>query len=75
MAGLYANDERVTDDIHKGWFGVNPHQLDDDFWDGATVTIRKIVKIDEDTGRKESEQVRFYAKWGCLLYTSPSPRD
>jgi hypothetical protein len=64
LDGLYANDERVTDDMHKGWFGVNPTQLGDEFWDGATVTIRKIDKIDEDTGRKESGQVRFYAKWG-----------
>jgi len=39
LDGLYANDERVTDDMHKGWFGLNPTQLDDDFWDGAEVTI------------------------------------
>lgn len=64
LDGLYANDERVTDEMHKGWFGVNPKRLGDDFWDGATVTIRKIDKIDKDTGRKESGQVRFYAKWG-----------
>jgi len=64
LDGLYANDERVTDDMHKGWFGVNPTQLDDDFWDGATVTIRKLDKVDPDTGRKESGQIRFYAKWG-----------
>jgi hypothetical protein len=64
LDGLYANDERVTDDMHKGWFGVNPTQLDDAFWDGATVTINKIDKDDPDTGRKESGQIRFYAKWG-----------
>lgn len=64
LDGLYANDERVTDDLHKGWFGVTPAQFGDDFWDGATVTIRKINQIDEDTGHPESGQVRFYAKWG-----------
>ena len=64
LDGLYANDERVTDDMYKGWFGVNPTQLDDDFWDGATVTINKIDTDDPDTGRKESGQIRFYAKWG-----------
>ncbi len=61
---IWANDERVTDDMHKGWFGVNPTQLGDDFWDGATVTIRKLDKDDPETGRKESGQIRFYAKWG-----------
>ena len=54
----------TTEDLHQGWFGVNPQQLGDDFWDGATVTIRKLDKIDPDTGRKESGQIRFYAKWG-----------
>ena len=64
LDGLYANDERVTDDLHNGWFGVAPNQAPSDFWDGATVTIRKLDKIDPDTGRKESGQIRFYAKWG-----------
>ena len=54
----------VTDDLHNGWFGVPPTVLDDDFWDGATVTIRKIDKVDEDTERKESGQIRCYAAWG-----------
>jgi hypothetical protein len=61
---LWANDERVTDDMHKGWFGLRTTQMDDDFWDGAEVTISKLDKIDPDTGRKENGQVRFYAKWG-----------
>ena len=68
LDGLFANDEKVTDDMHKGWFGVNPNQLGDNFWDGANVTIRKIDKIDSDTGYKESGQVRFYAKWSGGYY-------
>jgi hypothetical protein len=68
LDGLFANDEKVTDDMHKGWFGVNPNQLGDDFWDGANVTIRKIDKIDDETGYKESGQVRFYAKWSGGYY-------
>lgn len=64
LDGEYAQTERITDDMHEGWFGVNPHLLGDDFWDGATVTIRKLDKDDPDSGRKESGQVRFYAKWG-----------
>jgi len=64
----YTAGDLVTDDMHKGWFGVNPTLLGDDFWDGATVTIRKIDKTDSETGRKESGQVRFYAKWGNNSY-------
>ena len=75
LDGLFANDEKVTDDMHKGWFGVNPNQLDDDFWAGANVTIRKIDKDDPDTGHKESGQVRFYAKWGQDNYYGIAPYD
>lgn len=74
LDGLFANDEKVTDDMHKGWFGVNPNQLGDDFWNGAYVTIRKIDKDDPDTGFKESGQVRFYAKWSGGYY-GISPYD
>jgi hypothetical protein len=74
LDGLFANDEKVTDDMYKGWFGVNPNQLDDDFWAGANVTIRKIDKIDDETGYKESGQVRFYAKWSGGYY-GISPYD
>ena len=74
LDGLFANDEKVTDDMHKGWFGVNPNQLGDDFWDGANVTIRKIDKVDDETGYKESGQVRFYAKWSGGYY-GISPYD
>ncbi len=50
--------------MHKGWFGANPNLFDDEFWAGATVTIRKLDKTDPETGDKETGQVRFYAKWG-----------
>jgi hypothetical protein len=68
LDGLFANDEKVTDDMHKGWFGVNPSQLEDSFWAGANVTIRKVDKIDADTGYQESGQIRFYAKWSGGYY-------
>ena len=74
LDGLFANDEKITDDMHKGWFGVNLNQLDDYFWDGGNVTIRKIDKIDDETGYKESGQVRFYAKWSGGYY-GISPYD
>ena len=74
LDGLFANDEKVTEDMHKGWFGVNPNRLNDDFWAGANVTIRKIDKIDDETGYKESGQVRFYAKWSSGHY-GISPYD
>ena len=68
LDGLFANDERITQDLHRGWFGVNPNRLDNDFWDGATVTIKKINKTNPDTGQPESGQIRFYAKWGETYY-------
>ena len=74
LDGTYTQGEDVVDDLHKGWFGVNPNQLGDDFWDGANVTIRKIDKIDDETGYKESGQVRFYAKWSGGYY-GISPYD
>ncbi len=74
LDGLFANNEKVTDDMHKGWFGVNPNQLPDDFWNGANVTIRKVDKIDDETGYKESGQIRFYAKWSGGYY-GISPYD
>ncbi len=70
LDGLYANGEHITDDLHKGWFGVNPHDLEDEFWDGTTVTIRKLDKIDPATGQTESGQVRFYSKWGDTRFGS-----
>ena len=56
LDGKFIQGQHVMDDMHKGWFGVNPNQLDDDFWDGGNVTIRKIDKIDDETGYKVSGQ-------------------
>jgi hypothetical protein len=64
LDGKFIKTERITKDMHKGWFGVNPDQFDEEFWDGATITIRKVEKIDTETGHPESGQVRMYAKWG-----------
>ena len=64
LDGRFEAFERVTDDMHQGWFGVNPNSVDDEFWDGANVTISKIDKIDPETGHSEGGHVRFYGKWG-----------
>lgn len=64
LDGTYTQYQRVTNNLHEGWFGVNPKSLTRSFWDGANVTIRKINQIDDDTGQPESGQIRFYAKWG-----------
>lgn len=65
LDGKYAANVRITEDMHSGWFGLNPDVAGNSFWDGAEVTIRKLDKEDPDTpGHKESGHVRFYAKWG-----------
>ena len=64
LDGKFKVNERVTDDLHQGFFGVNPSQFDDAFWDGANVTIRKVNKTDSATGHPESGQIRLYGKWG-----------
>lgn len=38
LDGLYLDDERVTDDLHPGWFGIHPTAMPDHFWDGAAVS-------------------------------------
>lgn len=64
LEGKYALGERVTDDLHAGFFGISPLQAGNDFWTGATVTIGKINKIDPATGHPESGHIRLYGKWG-----------
>jgi len=64
LDGKFSINERITDDLHPGFFGVNPSQLDDAFWDGANVTIRKVDKTNPATGHPESGQIRLYGKWG-----------
>jgi len=74
LDGTFTQGQDVKDDLHKGWFGVNPNNFIPSLWDGANVTIRKIDKIDSDTGYKESGQVRFYAKFNGGYY-GISPYD
>jgi hypothetical protein len=63
LDGDYTENEIITDDLHEGWFGILPTQFEDTFWEGATVTIKKLDITDPDTGFKESGQVRFYTTW------------
>lgn len=51
----------ITEDLHKGFLGVNPNTLSPEFYTGATVTITKKPETDEDTQRPEEGTIRFYA--------------
>jgi hypothetical protein len=64
LDGTYSANEQVLDDLHPNIFGVAPSSLNNGFWDGATVSIGKIDKIDPATGFPESGQIRLYGKWG-----------
>ena len=64
LDGTFTQYQRVTNDLHQGWFGVPITALNDTFWEDAQVTIRKVEGEDPDTGFPQSGQVRFYAKWG-----------
>lgn len=65
LNGKYVKDERITDDMHEGFFGLRPNaNVPPEFYTGANVTITKIDKIDPATGFPESGHIRFYAKWG-----------
>lgn len=77
LDGKFAINERITDDMHPGFFGVNPSNLGDDFWASANVTIRKIEKDDPATGHPESGHIRLYGKWGNGLseYRAIAPYD
>ena len=77
LDGKFAINERVTEDMHLGFFGVNPSNLGDDFWAGANVTIRKIDKTDPATGHPESGHIRLYGKWGSgpSEYRAITPYD
>ena len=65
LDGTYSANEQVLDDLHPNIFGVAPSSLNNGFWDGATVSIGKIDKIDPATGFPESGQIRLYGKWGA----------
>jgi hypothetical protein len=64
LDGRWAMFSKVTEDMHQGWFGVRPGEMGADFWQGATVTIKKIERIDPDIDGAESGEVRFYATDG-----------
>lgn len=64
LDGKYSANQRITAGLHPGFFGVDPTALDELFWTGATVTIRKVAKPDPATGHPESGHVRLYGKWG-----------
>ena len=51
----------VTEDLHKGFWGVNPNTLPPAFYTGATVTINKKPETDDDTGEVEEGTIRIYA--------------
>jgi hypothetical protein len=75
LDGTFAQGDLVVKDLHKGWFGMTPTKYSQyDFHEGANITLRKVDKIDADTGYKESGQVRFYAKWNGGYY-GISPYD
>jgi hypothetical protein len=54
----------VTDDLHRGWFGVLPGAMEEDFWNGSTVTIRKVPHTNPTDGLPEEGNVRFFATTG-----------
>ncbi|NNE92588.1 MAG: hypothetical protein HKN23_13155 [Verrucomicrobiales bacterium] len=60
---VFAGDV-VTDDLHEGFFGVRPSTLEPEFFDSATVEIKKLEKRDSETGWPEIGQIRFHATWG-----------
>ena len=71
LDGTFTQGQLVVDDLHLGWFGVNPmgtYMTNRKLWVDANVTIRKVDKVDDATGYKESGQVRFYAKWNGGYY-------
>lgn len=63
LDGRFAKNEIITEDLHKGWFGVRPTAMGEDFWDGATVTITKKLRSDAKYGGNQEGQVRMHATW------------
>jgi hypothetical protein len=78
LHGKYTLNQRITDDMHPGFFGINPSKvIAPAFWVGATVTIGKVLKNDPATGFPESGQIRIYGKWGegASEYRAITPYD
>ena len=62
--GRVKEGDLITEDLHRGWFGLKPGILPDDFFNGAEVTILKVSKHDPETNAPESGRVRLFATWG-----------
>ena len=54
----------TTNDLSSGFFGLKPGDLPYSTTTGAEVTIKKLDVNDEETGQRETGQVRMYAVWG-----------
>lgn len=67
LDGTYSNGEIITEDLQQAWFGMLPSTFEPEWWNDATVTIRKLDITDPATGIKETGQVRFYATWGSEI--------
>jgi len=75
LDGKYSTGDLATGGLVPGWFGVKPGELNKTFWDGGTVTISQVSKIDSDTGLQESGRVRFYGIWDGPTYRGMEPYD
>jgi hypothetical protein len=64
LDGKWQEGNIVTEDLHKGFFGLRPGILPYTETAGAVVKIKKLDKNDPETNRKQSGQVRLYAVWG-----------
>jgi len=64
LDGNWEVGDIVTEDLHKGFFGMRPGVLPYGQTNGATVTIRKLSAIDPDTGHEESGHVCLWAVRG-----------
>lgn len=64
LDGKWQEGDIVTEDLHKGFFGLRPGTLPYTETTGAVVKIRKLDKNDPETNRKQSGHVRLYAVFG-----------
>ena len=65
LDGKWKKGDIVTEDLHKGFFGLRPGALPYTETTGAVVKIKKLDKNDPETKRKQSGHVRLYAVWGA----------
>jgi hypothetical protein len=47
--------------LSSNFFGIKPGTLNNSFYQGATVTIKKLDNIDSETGNTETGTIRLYA--------------